>query len=65
MRFETGKYYKHTNGNTIAIRGIVYTYTHDIVGVAETSQGYAKFVGLTDANTVGFQEITVDDWNKK
>lgn len=62
MVFEVDKYYKHVNGELIVVRGIVHTYAYGTVGVTESPEGQAGFVGLKASNTVGWQEISCEAW---
>ena len=48
LRFELGKTYKHTSGNTMTIIGSLKTHIYDWTFVAELPDGTLKPVGYTD-----------------
>jgi hypothetical protein len=62
MKFELGRYYKHTTGYRLAIRGAVYTTSRGVVLVAEDCQGQLQPIGNQDFNAVNYHRITEDEW---
>lgn len=64
MRFELGKYYRHTDGETIHIIGAVNTWAYGWCFIAEnpwTSE--LKPVGYTDDTYAqNWEEVTVHDY---
>lgn len=61
MRFELGKYYRHTNGETIHVIGVANTWAYGWCFTAENpNTPELKPVGYTDdAYAQNWEEITV------
>lgn len=65
MKFEVGKYYRHTSGEEMAIVGMVNTTMYGTTLVAESSlQGDLKPVGMGEDHAVNWVEIPQSDWFK-
>lgn len=67
MRFEIGKYYKHTTGTMLhiitAAKTTLYGWTH----IAESINGSGKSfmaVGFDTNASTNFSEISEDEWMK-
>lgn len=66
MIFEVGKFYKHTSGVHVAIRGKVKTtmWGETLVGES-TGDSYGLVpVGEDEASAINFVEITEEEWLK-
>ena len=66
MKFEIGKFYRHTNGlNRIVVLGWIGTITCGVTMIAERPDGTFKAVGDHEGATVGWTEITKEEWFKE
>lgn len=62
MIFEVGKAYKHVLGYKILIIGEVDTYHYGKCLVGENNIGELKPVGKEEYNTIGFKEISIEEF---
>lgn len=65
MKFEVGKYYKHSTGELLHILDEVTStlYGHCLVG--ESTRNYNLLpIGMDESNTMNYEEIDKDEWNK-
>ena len=64
-RFEIGKYYKHSGGESMHIIGVVNTNLYGWTLVAESScAGDLKPITPDEGCGVGWKEIAVKEWEK-
>lgn len=61
--FEIGKYYKHSSGQKMAIRGRLDTYFHGGCLVGEDGDSSLLPVGSDTASTVNWYEISEKEWD--
>lgn len=65
MRFEIGKYYRHTTGYELSIICETETTLRGKGLLAETNgQDELCIVGTGEENTIGFTEIPNEEWMK-
>lgn len=65
MKFEIGKFYRHTTGEELAILGEVETTLYGKCLVAESSDHVdLKPVGKDESNAENYVEITKNEWMK-
>ena len=66
MKFEIGKYYKHTTGEIINVLGEITTTLYGNTLIAETNDVYNIFkpVGKSEECTVNWIEVGREEWMK-
>lgn len=68
MKFELGKFYKHTTGRTLSIVGLAETtmWGRTFVGEEIKNEGMSILiaVGNCEDNAVNYIEITKEEWMK-
>lgn len=65
MKFEVGKYYKHSSGQLLHIIGEVTSTIYGHCLVDESPWIYNLLpVGISESNTMNYEEIDKDEWNK-
>jgi hypothetical protein len=65
MVFEIGKYYRHTTGEMMAIRGELETTMWGKALIAESNQRSDLVpVGRDESSAVNWMETTEDEWMK-
>lgn len=66
MKFEVGKYYKHTIGHTLAILGYLETTMWGKTLIAESNQQGQMTelvaVGSNESAIANYREITKEEW---
>lgn len=60
--FEIGKYYKHSSGQKMAIRGWIDTYFHGNCLIGEDGDSSLIPVGSDTESTVNWYEISEKEW---
>jgi hypothetical protein len=66
MKFEVGKFYKHTSGVCVAIRAKIKTTMWGETLVGESTEDVYGLVpvGVDEESAVNFDEITEEEWEK-
>ena len=64
MKFEIGKYYRHTTGFSLAIIGELETTLYGKALIAEGTDGQLRAVGREEASAENYKEITKEEWLK-
>lgn len=66
MKFEVGKYYRHTTGHELAILCEAETTIRGKGLVAETNNPKEELclVGMSEKHAVNYTEITKEEWMK-
>jgi hypothetical protein len=62
MKFELGKYYKHTTGSKLYICGLGETYYHGRCFIGENERGELFPIGNTQENAMNYKEITKEQF---
>lgn len=62
MKFELGRYYKHTTGSKIFICGLADSIFYGRGLIAEDERGELSRVGDSEENTVNYAEITKEEF---
>ena len=62
MKFELGKYYRHTSGRKLYICGLAETNTYDRCFVGEDEKGNLSPVGNTEENAINHVQITKEEF---
>ena len=62
MRFELGKYYRHTSGKMLHIIAVAETSFYGTALIAEDEGGRLQPCGFEEANAKNYVEITQEAW---
>ena len=62
MRFEIGRYYKHSGGNMMHVVTAAKTYIHGWCLIAEDRDGSLRPVGSDETSAVNWSEIDRVEW---
>lgn len=63
MKFEVGKYYRHTDGKKISVIGYLDTTMwgkHSLIG--ETCEGHLQALGKDEWSATNYKKITKKEW---
>jgi len=63
MVFKIGRYYRHTGGGMLAVRGQVHTTMWGHCLVAEDEQGNLRPVGRDEVSTTNYHQILKAEWD--
>jgi len=62
MKFELGKYYKHTSDKAIYICGVVHSHMYGMGYIAEDHKAEFSQVGSDSGSAENYNEITKEDF---